>query len=274
MGSPFLYTEGMDTPQTPKTVVDIKTRLHAADDVEFAVLERSLRADTRKGVRDAIEVARRRLAAQAAERDRLERMYSYQAQVAGGKLAVGLDEVGRGPVAGPLTVGAVVLSESSYIAGLNDSKQVAAEKRGEIAAQIKKEAIAWAIEHIPAEEIDAAGMSACLRIAFRRALASIEAQGVVVEVVLLDGNPLHLDKREINVIKGDACCASIAAASLIAKVERDRLMCQWAKRYPAYGFEKSKGYASAEHIEAIRVHGLTPLHRKTFCTAFTQQSLF
>ncbi|MEG2982941.1 MAG: ribonuclease HII [Raoultibacter sp.] len=264
----------MDTPNTPKTVADIKARLQVADAAEFAVLQRSLLADTRKGVRAAVEVAQRRLQAEAAEHERLLSLYSYQAQQAGGRLVVGLDEVGRGPVAGPLTVGAVVLPENGIIAGLNDSKQVAPEKREKMAAEIKQVALAWAIEHIDADQIDAAGMSACLRVAFRRAVAAIEAQGVTPAVVLLDGNPLHLDAREINVIKGDSLCASIAAASIIAKVERDNLMCQWAKTYPAYCFEQNKGYASADHIEAIKRHGLTPLHRTTFCTAFTQEPLF
>ncbi|MEG0070909.1 MAG: ribonuclease HII [Raoultibacter sp.] len=264
----------MNNPTTPTTVVDIKSRLQNADAAEFSVLERSLKADTRKGVRDAVEVARRRLQAELAESNRLASLYEYQEGLAGCRLVVGLDEVGRGPVAGPLTVGAVVLPPKPRLAGLNDSKQVAPQCREGLSARIKAVAIAWAIEHIEADEIDAAGMSASLRVAFSRAVRAIEAQGISPEVILLDGNPLHLDDREINVVKGDARCASIAAASLIAKVERDRIMCAYAESYPEYAFEKSKGYASAEHIEAIKKYGLTPLHRKSFCTAFTQESLF
>ena len=94
------------------------------------------------------------------------------------------------------------------------------------------------------------------------------------DVVLLDGNPLHMDDREVNVVKGDCRCASIAAASIVAKADRDALMCRLAKEYPAYGFEAHKGYASPEHIEAIRRHGLTPVHRVTFCTSFMQATLF
>ena len=95
-----------------------------------------------------------------------------------------------------------------------------------------------------------------------------------MDLILLDGNPLRLDEREVNVVKGDAQCASIAAASIVAKVERDALMRSYAQRYPEYGFESNKGYASAQHIEAIREHGLSPIHRASFCTAFAQQSLF
>lgn len=259
------------------TVADIRARLQAANAEEFAVLERSLVADTRKGVRQALEVARRRLEAEAQERDRLEHMYSFEEDLAasrGGGIIVGLDEVGRGPVAGPLAVGAVVLSRESHIAGLNDSKQISPAERERIAQVIKEESLAWTVQYIEPHEIDAAGMTASLVAAFRRALAAIEEAGIVPQVVLLDGNPLHMDKRELNVIKGDAQCASIAAASIVAKVERDALMDRYAQQYPEYHFDSNKGYASASHIDAIKRFGLTPLHRVSFCTAFTQESLF
>lgn len=257
-----------------QTAQDIAARLRTADDESFAVLERSLAADTRKTVRNAVEAARRRLEAEAAERQRLERLYTFQSECAEGKLIVGLDEVGRGPLAGPLTVGAVVLPDEPRIAGLNDSKQVAPEARERIAAQVKDIALAWSVQHIPPEDIDAAGMTASLRVAFMRAVAAIEAQGVKPEIILLDGNPLHMDSRERNVVKGDGRCASIAAASIVAKVTRDALMVDYAKRFPAYGFEQNKGYASAQHQQAIREHGLSPIHRVSFCSAFTQESLF
>ncbi len=259
------------------TVAEVKLRLQEADADEFAVLERSLVADTRKGVRDAVEVARRRLDADRIERERLAGMYSFERELAEGKGArviVGLDEVGRGPLAGPLAVGAVVLPPEPVIEGLNDSKQIKHETRERIAEEVKRIALAWAVEYIEAPDIDAAGMTASLVLAFRRALARIEAQGVHPDVVLLDGNPLRMDDREVNVVKGDARCASIAAASVVAKVERDALMCQYALEYPAYGFESCKGYASAAHIEAIKRYGLTPIHRASFCTAFTQETLF
>ena len=256
------------------TVAEIKLKLQAADAAEFAVLERSLVADTRKGVRVAVETARRRLAAQAEEAARLDGMYAFQADVAGGKLVVGLDEVGRGPLAGPLAVGAVVLPEQPHIPGLNDSKQVKPEHRETIAAQIKQVALAWTVQYVSPEDIDANGMTASLTTAFRRAVATVEQAGVAPEVVLLDGNPLHMDPREVNVVKGDGKCASIAAASIVAKVERDALMCRYAEAYPEYDFASNKGYASAAHIQAIKEHGLSPIHRVSFCHAFTQESLF
>ncbi len=257
------------------TVSELSERLRHADEEEFAVLEQALVADTRKGVRQAIEVARRRLAAETAERLRLARMYETEAMLAGeGRLVVGLDEVGRGPVAGPLAVGAVVLPEQPRIAGLNDSKQVSPEDRVSLAAHIKELARAWAVVYIEPADIDRDGMSFSLKRAFSKAVAAVESKIGAVDVILLDGNPLRLDPREINVVKGDATCASIAAASIVAKVERDALMERYACEYPEYGFDSNKGYASESHIAAIKRYGLTPLHRATFCTAFSQQSLF
>lgn len=259
------------------TVPEIKRKLQEANEREFAVLERSLVADTRKGVRQAIEVARRRLEAEAAERARLEGMYAFERDIAadrGARVIVGLDEVGRGPLAGPLAVGAVVLPDSPRIEGLNDSKQLSARQREQIAEQVREVAIAWTVQYIEPAEIDERGMSASLRRAFSRAVAVIEEAGVEPEAILLDGNPLHLDAREVNVIKGDAKCASIAAASIVAKVARDDLMVRLDEQYPSYGFASNKGYASAGHIAAIKSHGLSPVHRASFCEAFTQPSLF
>ena len=259
------------------TVADIKQRLHEADEREFAVLERSLVADARQGVRDAVERARARLAAEAAERQRLASLYAFERALAAGRgdgVIVGLDEVGRGPLAGPLAVGAVVLPAEPFIEGLNDSKQVKPEVRERIAVQVKAVAVAWTVEYVEASDIDACGRTASLALAFRRAIRRIEEAGVRPDVVLLDGNPMRLDEREVNVVKGDGKCASIAAASIVAKVERDALMCRYAEEYPEYGFDACKGYASAAHIEAIKRYGLTPIHRATFCTAFTQPALF
>ena len=160
------------------------------------------------------------------------------------------------------------------IEGLNDSKQVPEAHRLALAETIKERALAWAIVDIEPSEIDECGMTACLRKAFRQAVAEIEAQGIEPEVILLDGNPLHLDPREMNVVHGDARCASISAASLIAKVSRDALMVSYEKEYPGYDFASSKGYGSARHRQAIAEKGLTPIHRVSFCQNFLQESLF
>lgn len=257
-----------------QTVADIKKRLSSADEEEFGVLKRALCADTRKGVVDALVAARRRLDAERAEKVRLESMYTFENELSEGRVVVGLDEVGRGPLAGPLAVGAVVLPADCLIEGLDDSKKIPESRRALIAAEIKEHALAWTVQYIEADEIDAAGMSLCLKMAFSRAVRAIEDKGIIPEIILLDGNPLRLDEREINVIKGDGRCASIAAASIVAKVARDELMSEYALQYPQYAFDRSKGYASPDHIEAIKSFGLTPLHRVSFCSSFLQESLF
>lgn len=256
-----------------KTLAEIRAELQHADRDQYEALARALAADERKGVIQALATARKRLDAQDAEAARSERMYSFQQELAEG-VVVGLDEVGRGPVAGPLAVAAVVLPDRPHIFGLNDSKQLTAQRRESLAATIKETALAWAVEYVEPSEIDERGMAASLRLAFTRALAAVEAQGVRADAVLLDGNALHLDPRERNVVKGDSKCASIAAASIVAKVERDALMDEYAKTWPAYGFDHNKGYASADHIEAIKALGTCPIHRETFCRAWTQATLF
>ncbi len=259
------------------TVSELKKMLQKASPSEFQALERSLAADTRKGVRNAIDAARKRIDAELAEARRLDEMYEFEVSLARDRSAsvvIGLDEVGRGPLAGPLAIGAVVLPPETRIAGLNDSKQLKAEVRERLAEEIKEKALAWSVQYIQPHEIDAAGMTACLITAFRRAVAAVEQMGVEPDLILLDGNPLRMDKREVNVVKGDARCPSIAAASIVAKVERDALMKAYAIEYPEYGFDSNKGYASADHMAAIEKHGLSPIHRVSFCTAFTQPSLF
>lgn len=261
-----------------QTLAEIREALKAANRAEYEALARALAADERKGLKAALKSAARRLAAEDAEAARLEGMYSFQAKLAGDGIAVGLDEVGRGPVAGPLAIGAVVLPDDPRVEGVNDSKQLSAERREEIAAVVREVAIAWDIEYIQSQEIDEHGMTWALRTANLRAIAAIEeqlsAKGASLDAVLLDGNAQHLDAREVNIVKGDGKCASIAAASIIAKVDRDALMCRYAEQFPQYGFESNKGYASAEHIEAIKQHGLSPVHRASFCRAWTQETLF
>ncbi len=258
-----------------QTVSDIRSRLKEVTQEEFQVLERSLCADTRKGVQAALAATKKRLAAQAEEQRRLDGLYSFESELTRDRIAVGLDEVGRGPLAGPLTVAGVVFPfHARHIPLLNDSKQVAAARRPDLAEEIKEEAIAWSVVHIEPAMIDELGMTACLKRAFSQAVSDIEGQGIVPEVILLDGNPLHFDTREISVVKGDARCASIAAASLIAKVTRDQLMVAYDHQYPGYDFASSKGYGSERHRQAIEQKGLTPIHRVSFCQNFLQETLF
>ncbi|MBR2789463.1 MAG: ribonuclease HII [Eggerthellaceae bacterium] len=263
------------------SIEEVAAMLEGCDRATFESCREALKSDTRKGILSLLARAEKRIAAEEAESARLEGMYAFESSLAaarGAKAWVGLDEVGRGPLAGPLAAGAVVLSPDTRIPGLNDSKKLTPAAREEIAEAVRAQALAWAVTYVDNEFIDAHGMVASLKKAFSTALADVEGQlaarEMMCDLVLLDGNPLGFDAREVNVVKGDAKCASIAAASIIAKVARDALMVEYAAEYPRYGWESNKGYASEEHMAAIERYGLSPLHRASFCTSMTQMSLF
>lgn len=258
-------------------VSEIQKLLKNANAGEIEAIEASLKSDERIGVKNSLAKAKARLKAEADEEMRLARMYEYEGSLKesrGSKVAIGLDEVGRGPLAGPVTVGAVVLDLSVSIPKLNDSKQLSEPSRRSIAEDIKRKCIACDVVHIDAPQIDKIGIANALREAFKKAIEAIEDKGIVADLILLDGNPMHLDEREINIVKGDSKCPSIAAASVIAKVERDALMADLSKDYPQYGFEINKGYGTQAHRDAIRECGLSDLHRRSFCSEFLQKSLF
>lgn len=211
---------------------------------------------------------------------RLQNMWAFEGELLekhGATCAIGLDEVGRGPLAGPLVVGAVILPQGVIIEGLNDSKQVPEKKRLLIAERIYAVARGYATVFVDAGRVDSDGITRSLKSAFKSA-----AEAVVLEVTtdedsciyLLDGLPMHLSEREVNVIHGDARCPSIAAASIIAKCARDQYMLSIAHEFPEYGFDRNKGYGTAAHMEAIRKFGLCPYHRRSFCSSFFQDPLF
>lgn len=259
------------------TVQEIYKRLQVADEVEFESLRCSLKGDDRKGVINALAQAERRLEGKRIESLRLESLYEFDLRLLeerNGTFVLGLDEVGRGCLAGPLAVGAVVLAKKPYIEGLNDSKQIKPHIRRRIYNEIKASALAYCVEYVSANEIDSIGIIGALKLAFKNAIGKIEGTGIHIDLVMLDGNPLHLDNREFNVVKGDSKSACIAAASILAKVERDALMTQFAAQYPQYDFSSNKGYGTKSHMELIKRHGLCDIHRSSFCGALSQPSLF
>lgn len=228
--------------------------------------------DPRQQVRKACERASRRYERECAEHERVRLLYSAMAELGGEGVVLGVDEVGRGSVAGPLTVCAVQLPDDPIIWGLNDSKQLSPAKRELLAAQISEVARAIGVYHVAPERIDEIGMARALREAVAGAVADA---GVEPDCVLMDGNPLGAVPNERDVVHGDATVACIAAASIIAKVTRDELMVELDAEYPGYHFAQSKGYASAEHINAIRERGLSLVHRVSFCGNFLHtDSLF
>ncbi len=183
------------------------------------------------------------------------------------KYVCGIDEAGRGPLAGPVVVASVILPENSMIEGINDSKKVSESKREKWYDIIIQEAISYGIGIIYQDEIDEINILQATKKGLHEAVMKMEIKPNVILVDALTGiDTLGIPYKSI--IKGDAKSYSIGAASIIAKVTRDRIMREWDKVYPEYGFAGHKGYGTAKHIEAIKKYGLTPIHRKTFCKNF------
>lgn len=180
----------------------------------------------------------------------------------GKNLICGVDEAGRGPLAGPVCAAAVIMPEGLIIEGVNDSKKLTAKKREKLFDIIKNEAVCYSVAFASASEIDEINILNATHLAMNRAVEGLEK---APEVVLVDGN--SLPKWYYNseaIVKGDAVCHSIACASILAKVSRDRLMLLEAEKYPQYSFEKHKGYGTKVHVQALKEYGPCPIHRKTF----------
>ena len=248
-----------------ESVADLRHRLATVDFDGLAPLVAELESDGRATARALAVTARRRLAREGAERERVRAMYALARELGGEGVLLGVDEVGRGSVAGPLTVAAVALPDEPVVWGIDDSKRLSPATRERLAARIREVAVAVGIGHVAPKEIDERGMAASLRTAMRRA---IEDAGVEPARVLIDGLPVHVHPREVTLAHGDARVACIAAASIVAKATRDAIMVRADRTWPGYGFAASKGYASPEHIAAIRARGLTPYHRASFCGNF------
>jgi ribonuclease HII len=181
----------------------------------------------------------------------------------GFKFVAGVDEVGRGCIAGPVTAGACILDPGKPLPdGLNDSKQVTANRRYEIASELKSNCIAYAIGSVTAEEIDRINILEATKLAMRLAIAELKPAADFLLVDALNLKGLAIPQKSI--IKGDCISASIAAASILAKTHRDELMRSFETEYPGYGFADHVGYATKRHLDAVRGHGPSPIHRKTF----------
>jgi ribonuclease HII len=173
----------------------------------------------------------------------------------------GLDEAGRGALFGPVVAAAVILNPKRRIVGLDDSKKLLPERRGELAGRIREHALAWAVAEVDAQRIDAWNIYQASRQAMA---AALEQLSVVPDYLLIDAMKLDVLIEQKSLIKGDARSVSIAAASILAKTHRDQRMVEWDAVYPGYRLAQHKGYATPEHLEALRVHGPTPLHRYSF----------
>ena len=200
-----------------------------------------------------------------ADKKRVENLYKFEsaARDAGFKLIAGVDEAGRGSLVGSVLVAAVILPENLYLERLDDSKKLSAKVRDILYDKIISEAISWNVVRVEVEEIDKLNIYQATLAGMKRAVEGLEIQP---DYVLTDAMHINFDEKpkSQSIIHGDALSASIAAASIIAKVTRDRLAEQWAKIYPNYGFEHNRGYGTKEHIAAIEKYSWCPLHRKSF----------
>lgn len=225
-----------------------------------------LKNDSRKSVREQVERYLRRQRKDSLEMERVEQMRNRERRIYedGYKLIAGVDEVGRGPLAGPVVAAAVILDQKKDIIslGIKDSKQLLPDSRERLFKVIMKEAICVGIGMVEADEIDKLNILQASLLAMSKA---VEQLTVAPQYVLCDGSAALSLNIPCEAVKGgDASCLSIAAASIVAKVTRDRLMDKYAEQYPVYGFAEHKGYPTPKHREALKACGLSPLHRRSF----------
>lgn len=243
---------------TKYTIKDIEN-IFAAGRADAAFLA-ACREDTRKAVGRLV----RRYEKEQEDRVRVAQMYAYEHQAIeeGYDIVAGVDEAGRGPLAGPVSVAAVILPHDLYLPKINDSKKISAKVREELFDEIQDKALAIGTALIDAQTIDRVNIYQATINGMYESIFMLkpEPKKVLIDAVPLDNLPMASE----SIIKGDAKSASIAAASIIAKVTRDRLMDAYDKQYPEYGFAQHKGYGTAQHIEALKKYGPCPIHRISF----------
>lgn len=232
-------------------------------------LEQTYREDTRSGVQALIRRSEKQRETLEKETARIYQLQQYEREYEKEGLICGIDEVGRGPLAGPVVAGAVILSKNCEILYLNDSKQLSAEKREQLYDVILEHAVAVGIGIVSPQRIDEINILQATYEAMRQAIEKLNPQPAVL---LNDAVRIpQVAIQQVPIIKGDAKSVSIAAASIVAKVTRDRMMEQYEEVFPGYGFARNKGYGSKEHIEALQTMGPTAIHRRSFIGHFVKE---
>lgn len=245
---------------------EIRELLQAAEDQMLPDFIARFERDERSGVQQLVQRAQKRLEALEKERERLKVMHKYEEQYKDCQAICGIDEAGRGPLAGPVVAAAVILPKDCEILYLNDSKQLSAKKRELLYDEIMEKAVAVGVGYATPQRIDEINILQATYEAMRQAVNKLS---VCPDILLNDAVRIPgLPMQQVPIVKGDAKSVSIAAASIIAKVTRDRLMMEYDKAMPQYHFAANKGYGSAEHIEALAVYGASPIHRRSFITHF------
>lgn len=249
-----------------KTIGAIKKEFQAAEDTMLPVFVETYAADGRSGVQALVNQAKKRLQKLEEERERIHQLGKYEREYAQYGYICGIDEVGRGPLAGPVVAGAVILPKDCEILYINDSKKLSAKRREELYDIIMEQAVATGIGMVSPQRIDEINILQATYEAMREAISKLS---VTPDILLNDAVTIpQVDIPQVPIIKGDAKSISIGAASIIAKVTRDRLMEEYEKIMPEYGFASNKGYGSGAHIEAIKKYGPSPIHRMTFIKNF------
>ena len=249
-----------------KSISEIKKEFEQADNQSLASLYAMYADDNRAGVVSLIAKYKKQEEKLEAEKKRMENMYIYERKYADFQYICGIDEVGRGPLAGPVVAGAVILPKDCDILYLNDSKKLSEKMRETLCDEIMEKAVATGIGIIGPQRIDEINILQATYEAMRMAIGNLKVRP---DLLLNDAVTIpEVNIRQVPIIKGDAKSASIAAASIIAKITRDRLMVQYEEVLPGYGFASNKGYGSALHIQAIQEMGATPIHRQSFIKNF------
>lgn len=245
-----------------KSISEIKKEFEQASAEQRLALYERYADDTRSGVVSVIAKYKKLEEKLQAEKCRMENMYIYERKYADFEFICGIDEVGRGPLAGPVVAGAVILPKDCDILYLNDSKKLSEKMRESLYDEIMEKAVATGIGMVSPQRIDEINILQATYEAMRMAIANLKVRP---DLLLNDAVTIpSVDVKQVPIIKGDAKSASIAAASIIAKVTRDRLMVQYDEVLPGYGFASNKGYGSAAHIQALKEQGVTPIHRESF----------
>ena len=249
-----------------KKISVIKAELEAVSITTIQSFIDAYTSDERGGVQKLVETARKRQEKYLAELERTENLKKYEKEYAQYTYIAGIDEVGRGPLAGPVVTCAVILPKDCDILYINDSKKLSAAKREELYDEIMEKAVAVGIGMVGPERIDEINILQATYEAMRQAISKLDPQPDVLlnDAVTIPG----VNIKQVPIIKGDAKSISIGAASIIAKVTRDRMMEEYDHIFPEYGFASNKGYGSAEHIAAIKQYGPTPIHRRSFIGNF------
>ncbi len=251
-----------------KSMSEIKAFMQGLETVEeLSLFIQEYSDDERTGVQKLIQSAEKKIDAYNKELLRLEEMKKYEKENAEYGFLCGIDEVGRGPLAGPVYAAAVILPADCNILYVNDSKKLSEKKREELYDVIMDKAIAVGIGCNSPERIDEINILQATYEAMTKAVNSLEVKpgALLIDAVHI---PQLEQYKQISIIKGDAKSMSIAAASIVAKVTRDRIMKDYATQYPEYGFDSNKGYGSADHIAAIKKYGPCPIHRRSFIGNF------